>query len=90
MKKQAFIYLSGLVLSTLIGIAIGRSSKKVLKSSAILNVVCDDIRKTASLSLELGSDKDIWKLSQSKVAVFDIRVTKVEKKKDEEPSHENA
>ena len=90
MKKQAFIYLSGLILSGLVGIVIGRASKRVLKSAAILNVVCDDKNKTATLALQLSSPKDVWKISQAKIAVFDVRVEKIGEKKEEDPSHENA
>ena len=90
MKKQAFIYLSGLVLFTLVGVAIGRASKRVLKSDSILNVICDDKRKTATLALELHSERDIWKLSQAKIAVFNVHVEKVGENSEEPKTDKNA
>ena len=85
MKKKALVYLSGLILSTLIGIGIGRASKKMPRSSGTINVIHDDIANDVNLQLSLTKE-NLNEIQSLRLAVFNVKVIKVEEEKDEKPS----
>lgn len=85
MKKKVFTYMFGLVLSTLIGVAIGRASKKMPASSGTINVVSDDVTNEINLQLSL-TEKALNEIPNHRLAVFNVKVIKVEEEKDEKSS----
>lgn len=81
MKKQALIYLSGLVFSTIVGGVVGYSIRNKPKKSGTLNVFYDETN-TPSMSLAFKTNDDVNEMLKHKTATFDIKFIKIEEEKD--------
>lgn len=87
MKKQTFIYLSSLGVSAILWSIFGYSLKRKNKKSGTLNVFYEDDGRP-SLSLRLDSEEEIKEILKNKVAVFDVRLIRVERSNSENKKDE--
>ena len=77
MKKQAFIYLFLLIVSTIIWSSVVIKLVYIRKHAGIINVFYDDNSTIPVLSLSFKSDKEMADMLKNKLATFKIKIIRV-------------